>query len=68
MNTTKAKFNSKQRQNDKYIEDLIADVEMDFKKRRNALLDNVENGIVDKNFSSSTSYFVINKNGNLMVL
>ena len=30
------------------------------------MLDNVENGIVDKNFSSSTSYFVINKNGNLI--
>ena len=30
------------------------------------MLDNVENGIVDKKFSSSTSYFVINESGRLI--
>jgi len=65
LNTTKGKFNSK-RQSDRYIEDLIADVEMDFKKRREKRVGYERQWELNMNFLNGNQYCDLNSQGELL--
>lgn len=66
MNTTNKKFNSKQKERDRYIEDLVYEVEQDFKKRRENRVKYERQWELNINFLNGNQYCDLNSQGELL--
>lgn len=66
MNTTNKKFNSKQKERDRYIEDLVYEVEQDFKKRRENRVKYERQWELNMNFLNGNQYCDLNSQGELL--
>lgn len=66
MNTTNKKFNSKQKERDRYVEDLVYEVEQDFKKRRENRVKYERQWELNMNFLNGNQYCDLNSQGELL--
>ena len=66
MNITKSKFNAKQREREKYIEEIVSEVELDFKKRREMRVGLERQWELNLNFLNGNQYCDLNSRGELL--